>query len=206
MAGRFWEFQHLTDSWRGTNPMDLVPRTEGKLYIGGLAALYKEPDPLKSAGITHVVSALDFDINDAKQLRDYKHLVIQVDDTPDEDLLKHFPKTTEFIDEALQGDNGKVFVHCAMGVSRSASVVCAYLMWKFGIGSLEAVEWVREGRKRVQPNPGFVRQLEVWGEMVKKKEKGTAVREVWDEMVYGEWKGKRGSVAEWVGGKGRGKL
>lgn len=203
MAGRFWEFQQLTDSWRGTNLVDLVPRTEGRLYIGGVAAFYQEPDPLKEAGITHVVSALDFDINDAKQLRDYKRLLIQVDDTPDEDIVKHFPKTTDFIDEALAG-GGKVFVHCAMGVSRSASVVCAYLMWKSGVGSLDAIEWAREGRKRVQPNPGFVRQLEVWGAMVKKK--GTESRDVWDEDVYGDWKGKRGSVAEWVGGKRREKL
>lgn len=199
MAGRFWEFQQLTDSWRGASHFDHVPRA-GKLYIGGLAALYQEsPDPLQNASITHVVSTLDFDINDAKQLQSYKRLHIQVDDTPDEDILRHFPQTTQFIDQALR-DGGAVFVHCAMGVSRSASVVCAYLMWKEGFGYAQALEWVREGRKRVRPNGGFERQLEVWGRMCKGKNGG------WDEEVYAEWKGRKGGVGKWVGGKGKEKL
>lgn len=58
MSGRFWEFQQLTDSFRGTSPFGQVPRA-GKLYIGGISALYQEPDPLEKAGITHVLSTLD---------------------------------------------------------------------------------------------------------------------------------------------------
>ncbi|KAK4622250.1 Dual specificity protein phosphatase 1B [Fulvia fulva] len=176
---RFWEFQQLQDSWKGASHFDQVPRA-GKLYIGGVAAFYKEPDPLEQAGITHILSVLDFSINDAPQLKRCKCLNIQVDDDPDEDLLKHFPKTNAFLDDALR-EGGGVFVHCAMGVSRSATVICAYLIWKFGLSPMEALEKVREKRKRANPNPGFMRQLKVWERMCREKQG-------WDGDVYREWK------------------
>lgn len=180
---RFWEFQQLQDSWKGVSHFDQVPHA-GKLYIGGVAAFYRDPDPLEQAGITHILSILDFSINDAPQLKSCKHLHIQVDDDPDEDLLKHFPKTTTFIDDALQQGGGGVFVHCAMGVSRSATIVCAYLIWKFGLHVIGALEKVREGRKRANPNPGFMGQLREWEGMCREK-RG------WDEKIYERWKRER---------------
>lgn len=174
---RFWEFQQLSDEWRGTSFFDLIPRVNpGKLYIGGLAALYKEPDPLKENGVTHVLSVLDFDIGDTKQLDGLRHLHIRLDDHPEENLIKHFERTNEFIDQALQGGGG-VFVHCAMGVSRSATVVCAYLMWKFGKSRDEALQWLREGRKRCMPNVGFWDQLGCYEDVLKAEKEGQSKEE-----------------------------
>lgn len=62
---------------------------------------------------------------------------------------------------------GAVFVHCAMGVSRSATVVCAYLMWKFGKDRDTALEWLREGRERCFPNFGFWEQLKIYESVLK---------------------------------------
>jgi dual specificity phosphatase 12 len=181
---RFWEFAQLSDSFKGMSVFDQVPRISGKLYIGGLSALYKEPDPLKEGGVTHVLSALDFDVRDSKQLKDYKHLTIGVDDNPHEDLLRHFPQSNAFIDEGLQNDGG-VFVHCAMGVSRSATFVCAYLMWKYNIGSESALKQLREGRDRARPNAGFMEQLAVYGEMLKAKDEASR------KAILQKWKDRR---------------
>lgn len=109
---RFWEFQQLSDEWRGTSFFDEVPRISseksgrGRLFIGGLAALYKEPNPLKSNKITHVLSVLDFEIGDAEKEWEkdgVKHLHVRLEDSPDENLLKWFERTNGFIDEGVEG-------------------------------------------------------------------------------------------------------
>lgn len=71
----------------------------------------------KDAGITHILSVLDFDIYEAGAFKQYKHLHIRIDDDPNENLLQHFQESNRFIEQALDDDGG-VFVHCAMGKSR----------------------------------------------------------------------------------------
>lgn len=56
----------------------------------------------------------------------------------------------------------KVLVHCALGRSRSVSVVCAYLIHSHGYGPDEALEMVKRLRTVAQPNSGFVGQLGEW--------------------------------------------
>eukprot|EP00879_Flechtneria_rotunda_P008761 GHRR01009176.1.p1 GENE.GHRR01009176.1~~GHRR01009176.1.p1 ORF type:complete len:325 (+),score=116.85 GHRR01009176.1:219-1193(+) len=55
---------------------------------------------------------------------------------------------------------GKVLVHCRAGISRSASVVIGYCMWKDKLTAKAATLSVRQVREVVWPNPGFKRQLE----------------------------------------------
>lgn len=53
---------------------------------------------------------------------------------------------------------GKVFVHCLMGVSRSATLVLAFLMICEQLTLKEAARVVRQHRD-ICPNPGFLNQL-----------------------------------------------
>lgn len=53
---------------------------------------------------------------------------------------------------------GKVFVHCAMGVSRSGALVLAYLMICQDLLLVEAIIAVRLNRD-IGPNSGFLEQL-----------------------------------------------
>lgn len=53
---------------------------------------------------------------------------------------------------------GRVLVHCLMGVSRSATLVLAFLMITEGLTLQEAVAAVRPHRD-ICPNPGFLQQL-----------------------------------------------
>lgn len=52
-----------------------------------------------------------------------------------------------------------------MGKSRSATCVIAYLMQHHHISASEALSYVRQARSIVEPNEGFMKQLELYGEM-----------------------------------------
>ncbi len=52
-----------------------------------------------------------------------------------------------------------VLVHCAQGVSRSATLVAGYLMWAEKLSTDSAVAAVRSCRARCDPNDGFMLQL-----------------------------------------------
>ena len=49
-----------------------------------------------------------------------------------------------------------MFVHCAMGMSRSASTVILFLMKKFKIPYEEAYTFVKSRREKIDPNDGFI--------------------------------------------------
>lgn len=150
--------------------VDRVPRA-GNLYIGGLYALY-QPNVTDEVGITHVLSVIDFDFYEVRdstkflKSKNYQHLMIRIEDDPNEDLLQHFERMNTFLDTGLSG-NGGAFVHCAMGKSRSATAVVAYLMWKYGVTRDEGLNQVCEGRPVASPNPGFMEQLSLYEQMLK---------------------------------------
>jgi len=82
---------------------------------------------------------------------------VQSHDEPRFPLYKHFEDATNFIDEALK-NGGKVYVHCQHGISRSATLIIAYLMMKRGMSAKEAVRAVRR-KRQIFPNDGFFEQL-----------------------------------------------
>ncbi|KAK5458135.1 tyrosine protein phosphatase yvh1 [Exophiala xenobiotica] len=108
------------------------------IYIDGFQAL-RRPEALQGSNITHVVSAIDWKFPQGwAPLRGFQHLRIPLDDVYDSNILEYFPRSNAFIHEGLNywsrasPDNAResgVLVHCAMGVSRSATIVVAYLMW-----------------------------------------------------------------------------
>ncbi|XP_055636547.1 dual specificity protein phosphatase MPK-4 [Toxorhynchites rutilus septentrionalis] len=89
---------------------------------------------------------------------------IQASDVPREDLIRHFEDTNKFIRESL-AEERNVLVHCYFGVSRSATIVIAYLMDKYKLGYEAALHRVKSKRRFVMPNPGFINQLKLFGIM-----------------------------------------
>jgi len=82
-----------------------------------------------------------------------------MNDQSDYPIEEHFESAIQFVHEAISNE-GKVFVHCARGISRSASVVIAYLIARDGKSVDDALETVRAARPMVNPNLGFVLALE----------------------------------------------
>lgn len=128
---------------------------DGKVYIGNLSANL-DAGYRAGLGITHIVSVCTDCTSTGPN-----HLVIAVDDNEYEDILAHIPKAIAFIDRALEED-GRVLVHCVMGVSRSATIVAAYLMKTREWDVMKALEYIKARRPQVHPNYGFFKQLQIY--------------------------------------------
>ncbi|EKM57957.1 uncharacterized protein PHACADRAFT_139436 [Phanerochaete carnosa HHB-10118-sp] len=91
----------------------------------------------------------------------FNRLQISIDDTENEDILKHLVVAITFIQAELDKGRG-VLVHCVAGISRSTSVVVAYLMYSRGLGPEDALSLIRKARPQVEPNDNFLAQLQVF--------------------------------------------
>jgi len=100
------------------------------------------------------------------------HVGIQDDETAL--LINHFPETTRFL-SSCRSNGGKAVVVCAQGVSRSASVVLAFMTEVLDLGSPQrCLEFLKDKHPDAQPNEGFLMQLELWYEMKFSLDKGNA--------------------------------
>ena len=117
-------------------------------------------DFLKKNNIKHILTILEYpcvlshysEFNDIK----FKHICIR--DRPYVDITRYLTECIDFIKSAHNiGEN--VYVHCAMGISRSASIVIAYIMETQNVEFDIAFNYVRFKRPQVYPNFGFVCQL-----------------------------------------------
>jgi protein-tyrosine phosphatase len=80
-------------------------------------------------------------------------LYINMQDRSSEPIGMHFDDAIAFITE--QSERGSVLVHCHAGISRSATLVVAYIMLAKRIGYREALTFVQQCRPQVDPNFGF---------------------------------------------------
>ena len=64
-----------------------------------------------------------------------------------------------FITERTKKHDGVVLVHCQAGVSRSATIVIAYIMEYSSLSMQKAYDYVKSKRTIVAPNLGFMGQL-----------------------------------------------
>lgn len=105
--------------------------------------------------------AVENEINDKvidNEVVPLKYLKIDITDDPSSNIYKHFHECIDFIENA-KSTNGRVYVHCLAGISRSTSIVIAYLMNSQKIYYKQAFNFVKEKRPNVKPNQGFVMQL-----------------------------------------------
>ena len=111
---------------------------------------------MKELGITHILQMGDFMDPKFPEFITYK--VCPLIDFKDSNVKQYFEEGVRYIDDCINGD-GICLVHWNAGVSRSGSMVCAYLMWKLGVSFDDALKMAQEKRPKILPNPGFCAQL-----------------------------------------------
>ncbi|OQR93011.1 dual specificity protein phosphatase 2-like [Achlya hypogyna] len=128
---------------------------DGLLFIGGNDCVNDLP-ALLSMGVTHIV-------NCTRETPDYfpehvEYLRVAVTDEPEVAIDAFFDEACSFINKAV--DNKRAcLVHCSHGMSRSATIVLAYLISHRGMQLLEALDYLRARRRVVSPNVGFMQRL-----------------------------------------------
>jgi len=122
-----------------------------RLWLGAHAAT--EPFFLEACRVTHVLNCLDATaVADA----DVVTLTLNLEDV--ESQRVPLARATAFIRCALDA-GGVVLVHCAAGISRSATCVVAHIVATERCSVEAALASVRAVRAQASPNEGFLAQL-----------------------------------------------
>ncbi|XP_035661237.1 dual specificity protein phosphatase 4-like isoform X3 [Branchiostoma floridae] len=130
------------------------------IYIGDQSDAEDEHG-LKFEGITHVLNAAHWPLKYERVELLYKRLRVVYHGIPGRDndqfdMSQYFDEAADFISQAKSA--GKVLVHCAVGFSRSPTLVVAYLMLYHRMSAQEALRTIR-AKRMIGPNRGFLRQL-----------------------------------------------
>ncbi|RCV15506.1 hypothetical protein SETIT_3G061100v2 [Setaria italica] len=126
------------------------------VYLGG-DAVAKNRDILRKNGITHVLNCVGFVCPEYFK-SDLVYRTLWLQDSPTEDITSILYDVFDYFEDVRE-QGGRVFVHCCQGVSRSTSLVIAYLMWREGQSFDDAFQFVKAARGIANPNMGFACQL-----------------------------------------------
>lgn len=139
--------------------VDEKPDLEVACVIPGLFISSQDPavniEILQKLNIQHILS-IGVDLN--LKFDTIKYNYCELLDLPEADILKPIEKCIKIIDMHRQQN---ILVHCNAGVSRSATIVIAYLMLLQKLSYADAFDKVKAVRNCIKPNEGFVRQLKM---------------------------------------------
>lgn len=113
---------------------------------------------LKQNKITHIINC-DFDRKE-KFPEDFKYKHLSMLDDPTFSLVPVIEEAYIFIEDALKS-KGVILVFCNVCVSKSVTIIIAYLVVKYKMSFERAFEKVKRVRKIASPNLGFINQLKI---------------------------------------------
>lgn len=146
-------------------PKDCIDasRIVKNLYLGSYEHGAKLFEGLKVLGITHILSIGHLHQMTVKEnfKSEFTYLHIELADHHLSRIDEYFEEATTYINDSIK-NGGNVFVHCWAGISRSATLIIAYLIKYYCMRFTEAFETVRKARHWINPNSGFITRLKIW--------------------------------------------
>ncbi|XP_074653648.1 dual specificity protein phosphatase 14-like isoform X2 [Tubulanus polymorphus] len=131
-----------------------IAQINDHLFLCGASA--RKPDRLQQLGVTDIINCT-IEIPNMK-VPGIDCDQIHIDDVPHARLYAYFDRCADKIHQ-VKKRGGKTLVHCVAGVSRSASLIIAYLMKYQRMRLRDAYYHVRQRRQCIRPNVGFWKQL-----------------------------------------------
>ncbi|CAK56209.1 unnamed protein product (macronuclear) [Paramecium tetraurelia] len=129
-----------------TNMSHVFTYNSNKLFIGNIRS--------PTINMRAVLSVIETPISSNTN---HFHKQIPATDEVEFKLNRYFDEGADFIHNHLK--YGNVLVHCYAGISRSASLVVAYLIKYHNYTTLTAVRFLQKSRPIIEPNDGFIAQL-----------------------------------------------
>ncbi|VDK38416.1 unnamed protein product [Dibothriocephalus latus] len=144
---------------------------------------------LKRLGVTHILNVTRDLPMAFEETNSFHYLRLPALDSTEQNIYPFFEKAIEFIDGAKE-TRGVVLVHCLAGISRSASIVMAYMLYHTPLTVLEAYKLLQSLRPIADPNLAFLGQLDSFRRLINPDNSNKSVTEALMNM----W--KRLSVEE----------
>lgn len=142
----------------GSECSEIIPSF---LYVGG-NGVAEDFGYFTAHGITHVVNCAGYTVQNYHADKHITYMTLDMlDDGLQVDLTWFLHLVFDFIEHTWE-HGGRVFIHCARGVSRSCAFCVAFVMWRNALEYRQAYELIRRRRLLCQPNMGFAAQLMAW--------------------------------------------
>ncbi len=141
-----------------SSPSDKSDEVITRVFVGDIRASV-DYEALRTNMISHVLNVTNFPL-DTVTMANYEKLNIRfaqvmMEDSPYFDLRKNIFAAVSTVRSALD-DDGRILVHCTAGISRSATVVAAYMIEHLEYSAESALRRLKSKRPGVFPNSGFV--------------------------------------------------
>lgn len=134
-------------------PVEVIPR----VWLG-CARLAADDNVMKSLGITHTVNCIAGE--GFSSLSTLKSLQFDSQDMEGYPILDiHYKNVKQFIDDALESQEARVFVHCRAGINRSGALVVAYASEKTGENPQKIIDKINKVRPLILTNNSFREQV-----------------------------------------------
>lgn len=137
---------------RNPQPFEILPH----LYLSCRKAASNRKC-LENNNISRILNVTSEE-SEYQHLDGFSYFQIAVEDSHEVNMLQHLPLAFSFIEEARLAQE-KVLVHCHAGMSRSVTVVIAYLMKYYEHTLNSAYDFVRQKKSNISPNFSFLEQL-----------------------------------------------
>lgn len=140
--------------WTDMRPVEFLPN----LYLGSYYNIYDFEHSVRVSVLEDFsvlqMGAENTDVNLGGKLE------IQAKDDAATDIMSHFDKVRDFLEQ--QSDDDIKFIHCVAGMNRSATLATAYYIYKTGHPLLQAIQHMVALRPIILQNSNFLKQLVVW--------------------------------------------